>query len=66
MYTPKQNGVAKRQHRYVVGTALSLLLLYANLPLNFLSYVFQTAIYLINRLPTHILDNQSPYKRLFQ
>ncbi|KAK9063757.1 hypothetical protein SSX86_017629 [Deinandra increscens subsp. villosa] len=63
-HTPEQNGVAKRRHRHIVETGLSLLH-HANLPLTFWSHAFQTAVYLINRLPTPILDLQSPFQKLY-
>ncbi|KAJ0545685.1 putative RNA-directed DNA polymerase [Helianthus annuus] len=64
-HTPEQNGVAERRHRHIVETGLSLLH-YAHLPLSFWTHAFQTAVYLINRLPTPILDFKSPYSVLFQ
>lgn len=63
-HTPEQNGVAERRHRHVVETGLSLLH-YAKLPLQYWSHAFQTAVYLINRLPTTILENKSPFQILF-
>ena len=53
-YTPQHNAPAERRHRHVVETGLSLLH-HASLPLTFWTYAFQTAVYLINRLPTPIL-----------
>ncbi|KAJ0587378.1 putative RNA-directed DNA polymerase [Helianthus annuus] len=61
-HTPEQNGVAG--HRHIVETGLALLH-YANLPLSFWSHAFQVAVYLINRLPTPILDSKSPYHMLY-
>lgn len=37
----------------------------SNLPLKFCSYAFTIAAYLINRLPTRNLDNDSAYLRLY-
>ncbi|KAJ9542597.1 hypothetical protein OSB04_029103 [Centaurea solstitialis] len=45
---------------------LLALLHYADLPLRFWSHAFQTAAYLINRLPTAILDYKTPYEQLHQ
>ncbi|KAD4586624.1 hypothetical protein E3N88_24225 [Mikania micrantha] len=59
-----QNGVAERRHRHIVETGLALLH-YAHLPLSFWTHAFQTAVYLINRLPTPILDFQCPYFILY-
>ncbi|CAL2238106.1 unnamed protein product [Prunus armeniaca] len=63
-HTPQHNGVAERRHRHVVETGLTLLH-QASLPLSYWSYAFQTAVYLINRMPTPILKNVSPYQQLF-
>ncbi|KAL4585747.1 hypothetical protein LXL04_010371 [Taraxacum kok-saghyz] len=62
-HTPKQNGIAERRHRHIVETGLSLLH-QAHLPISFWSHAFQMAVYLINRLPTPILDLKSPYDQL--
>jgi transposase InsO family protein len=58
--TPQQNGVSERRHRHLVETGLTLLH-DANLPLTYWPHAFQTATYLINRQPTPILQNISPY-----
>ena len=63
-HTPKQNGVSERRHRHVVETCLALLY-QPHLPLNFWSYAFTTAIFHINRLPSSVLDFQSPWEKLF-
>ena len=63
-HTPEQNGIAERRHRHIVETGLALLH-YAGLPLTFWSHAIQTAVYLINRLPTPILGSKSPYQVLY-
>lgn len=40
------------------------LLAQAQIPIDFWLEAFQIATYLINRLPTHVLDNQSPFQIL--
>ena len=50
-YTPQLVGSAERKHRHIVETGL-VLLHHSALPLKFWSAAFQTATYLINRLPT--------------
>ncbi|KAJ9566234.1 hypothetical protein OSB04_002200 [Centaurea solstitialis] len=60
-HTPEQNGIAERRHRHVVETGLALLH-FSGLPLHFWSHAFQTAVHLINRLPTTILDSKSPFE----
>ena len=49
--THHQNGVVKRKHRHIIELGLTLLK-QASLPLKFRDFPFQTAVYLINRLPT--------------
>lgn len=62
-YTPEYNGTAERRHCHIVETGITLLHL-AKLLLSFWSYAFQTVVYLINRLPTLLLHNDSSYFRL--
>nr|XP_043615796.1 uncharacterized protein LOC122587696 [Erigeron canadensis] len=64
-HTPEQNGIAERRHRHIVETGLALLH-YAGLPLSFWSHAFQTAVYLINRLPTPNLNSKTPYHMLYR
>lgn len=64
-YTPQQNGKVERKNRHVVEVGLSLLA-HSSLPLSFWPYAFQSATYLINRLPTPILNGKSPYHMLYK
>jgi len=64
-YTPQQNGVTERHHRHLVETGLTLLH-NASLSLFYWPHAFQTAAYLINRQPTPLLQNQSPFEVLFR
>jgi histone deacetylase 1/2 len=61
---PEQNGVAERKHRHIVDTGLTLLA-HAHMSSNYWVDAFQTALYLINRLPTRVLQYLSPYEKLF-
>lgn len=63
-HTPEHNGLSERKHRHIVETGLSLLSL-AHMPLQYWPFAFATAIYLINRLPTPILSNSTPFQKLF-
>ena len=63
-YTPEQNGIAERKHRYIVETTMSLLF-YSSIPLEFWHYAFSTAIFLINRMPTSSLKMFSPFEMFF-
>jgi hypothetical protein len=63
-YTSEQNGIAERKHRHVVESGLALLA-HSHLPNKYWVDAFLTAIYLINRLPTPTLNNNTPYTKLF-
>ena len=63
-HTSPQNGVAERKHRHVVDTGLALLA-HSGLSTKYWVDAFLTAIYLINRLPTPTISNQTPYFKLF-
>uniref|UniRef100_A0A2N9J6E2 Integrase catalytic domain-containing protein n=1 Tax=Fagus sylvatica TaxID=28930 RepID=A0A2N9J6E2_FAGSY len=64
-HTPQQNGVAERKHRHIIQCALALLS-QSNLPISYWSYAVSTATHLINKLPTPILSNKSPWELLFK
>jgi transposase InsO family protein len=63
-HTHQQNGSAERKHRHIVETGLALLA-HAQMPLKFWDTAFLTASYLINRIPTRVIDNTCPLERLF-
>ena len=52
------------QNRHIVEVGLSLLA-HASMPLKFWDEAFITATSLINRLPSKIINNQTPLERLF-
>ena len=61
-YVPQQNGVLERKHRHIVEASLALLY-QSHLPLNFWSYAFSTASFLINKLPSSVLGFISPWEK---
>ncbi|XP_071729311.1 uncharacterized protein [Rutidosis leptorrhynchoides] len=62
-HTPEQNGVAERKNRIILEITRALLI-ESNVPRSFWPEALATATYLINRLPTKILDFQTPLQAL--
>jgi hypothetical protein len=62
-YAHQQIGSVERKHHHIVEVGLSLLA-HASMPLKFWDEAFITATYLINRLPSKVIDNQTPLERL--
>ncbi|CAA7058393.1 unnamed protein product [Microthlaspi erraticum] len=63
-HTPEHNGISERKHRHIVKTGLTLLT-HSAMPKSYWSYAFSTAVYLINRQSTPLLQMESPFQRLF-
>lgn len=62
--TPEQNRIVQHKHRHIVEIGLTLLF-HANLSLHLWVDAFITALYLINRLPSTMLNNDCSYYRLY-
>ncbi|XP_072061949.1 uncharacterized protein [Arachis hypogaea] len=60
----QQNGSAERKYRHVVEKALAILA-GAGMPMQYWGEAFVMTIHLINRLPTLVLKDQSPFEKLF-
>jgi hypothetical protein len=60
----QQNGAAERKHRHIVEVGLSSLA-HAHMPLKFWDEAFLTATYLTNRIPSKIINFDTPLERLF-
>ncbi|KAJ9558897.1 hypothetical protein OSB04_013511 [Centaurea solstitialis] len=63
-HTPEQNGRAERKHRHITETGLAMLF-NAHAPAKYWVDAFSAAVYTINRLPTPLLLNKSPFEMLF-
>lgn len=62
-YTPQHNGVAERKNRHLMEVARSMMF-HANVPKRFWGDVVVIATYLINRTPTRVLLDATPYEVL--
>lgn len=63
-HTPQQNGVSEHRHRHIIKTSKTLLT-HAPLPSEYWAFAFATITYLINRLPSPVLQHKTPLKALF-
>ena len=61
--TPSQNGVAERKNRHL--EIARTLLFQINVPKPFLAEVVSTTCFLINRMPSSLLNWTAPYHQLF-
>lgn len=63
-YTPSQNGRAKRKHRHVIETGLTMLFP-ANLHAKYWLDAFCTVVYIITHMPSPLLDHKCPFELLY-
>ncbi|RVW70826.1 Retrovirus-related Pol polyprotein from transposon RE1 [Vitis vinifera] len=62
--TSQQNGRAERKLRHILDT-IRVLLLSAKVPAPFWGEASLHAVHAINRIPSAVIHNQTPYERLF-
>lgn len=55
----QQNGSAERKHRHIIEMGLTHLA-HASMPLKFWDEAFLTAVFLINRLPSKVINHETP------
>lgn len=60
----EQNGIVERKHRHIVEMGLTLLA-HSSMPLRFWWDVFATTVFIINHLPTPVLNYISLWEKAF-
>ncbi|KAM0067353.1 putative RNA-directed DNA polymerase [Helianthus debilis subsp. tardiflorus] len=63
-YIPQQNGRVERKHRHIIETGLAMMF-NAKVPSSYWVEAFSSAVYIINRLPSKILEGKSPFEHMF-
>jgi hypothetical protein len=62
-HTHQQNGAAERKHRHIIEVGLYLLA-HASMPLKFWDESYLMVVFLINCLPSRVIDMQTPLSHL--
>lgn len=63
-YTPQRNGVVERKHRHILELTRAIRF-QAYIPLKFWGLCAQAAVYIINRLRSSVINNNTPYTMIF-
>jgi hypothetical protein len=64
-HTHQQNGSTERKYRYILEVGLSLLS-HSSMPLKYWDEAFLTVTYLINHMPSRVIQGDTPYLRVFK
>jgi histone deacetylase 1/2 len=57
--------MVERHHRHIIETGVTLFS-QCKAPLKYWSYAFESLMYLINRMPTHVLNHKTPFECLLK
>jgi hypothetical protein len=63
-YTPEQNSLVERKYRHVVELGLASMY-HSSIPLEHWDTVFESTLFIINKLPSVPNASMSPFEKLF-
>ncbi|XP_060183246.1 uncharacterized protein LOC132613224 [Lycium barbarum] len=58
-YSPQQNGGAKRKHKHILEVCRAIRF-QGHIPIKYWGHCVLAAVYLINRMPSQVINNKSP------
>jgi histone deacetylase 1/2 len=64
-HTHEQNDMVEHRHGHIIETGLTLLG-QCQAPFKYWSYAFESSVYLINRMPTLVINNKTPFECLLK